>query len=272
MPNLLPTSPHRHFEDIKRTDDSGVEYWEARELMPLLGYSKWDNFKITINKAISSAKKAGQSPKYHFADASKKIIIAKGSPKQTTRIIEDFKLSRYGCYLIAQNGDPRKGAIALAQTYFAIQTRRQELMQNLNEDERRLFIRREIKEQNKQLFSTAKKIGVRDFGKFNNFGYLGLYDLPIQKIKDKKGLGKDDILDRAGSTELAANLFRITQTEEKIHHENITGQGRANITHLAVGKKVRDTIKAIGGTLPENLPPAPNIKSISNPGQPKLIK
>lgn len=271
MNPLLPTSPHHDFEQIKKNDLGGIEYWEARDLMKLLEYKNWRDFQNTIDKAIQSAKKAGQSPQNHFVHAGKMIKIASGSAKETTREIKDYKLSRYGCYLIAQNGDPRKQSIATAQTYFAIQTRRQELSQSSSDEYKRLYIREQVKKQNKKLFSTAHRAGVTDFGKFSNMGYLGLYGLSIPKIKQKKGIGKDEILDRAGSTELAANLFRITQTEEKIKRENITGQGKASITHYIVGTKVRKSIAEIGGTMPENLPSAPHIKNL-NPNQQKLLK
>ncbi len=265
------TAPHQNFEITKHIDESGFEYWTARELMELLGYSKWSNFKKIIEKAIISCSKSGQKISDHFPETSKKIIIATGTSKQTSRDIQDYKLSRYACYLIAQNGDPNKAPIAVAQTYFALQTRRQELFQSLNEDERRLFIRNEVKKQNKKLFSTAKKAGVKDFAAFNNFGYLGLYNQPLEKIKSSKNIGEDDILDRAGSTELAANLFRITQAEEKIKNEHLHGQGKANIAHFVVGKQVRKSIEEIGGTMPENLPPQPHIAKLKPKSQ-KLLK
>lgn len=267
----VPLSPHQDFEITKKFDIDGIEYWEARELMKLLGYGKWQHFQKVIDKAIISCKKSGQSPNYHFTYVSKKIKIATGSAKEAVRNIEDYKLSRYACYLIAQNGDSRKKQIALAQTYFAMQTRRQELLNFQNDEAKRLYIRQEVKKQNQKLFSTASKVGVTDFGKFNNLGYLGLYGLSIPKIKKKKGIGKDDILDRAGSTELAANLFRITQTDEKIKRERIKGQGKTSFAHYVVGSKVRHTIKELGGTMPEDLFPQTHIKRIKS-GQQKLIK
>ena len=228
---LMPSAPHKDFENIKKIDEDNAEYWEARELMPILGYDRWENFIKVIKRAKNACEESQQDISYHFRDATKMIIIAKNTSKETTRKINDYKLSRYACYLIAQNGDPRKAAIATAQTYFAVQTRRQEIFQNISSDKKRLFTRNEVKNQNLKLFITAKKAGVDNFGKFNNYGYLGLYGLKADGIKKKKNLGKDDILDRAGSTELAANLFRITQTDEKINKEQIVGEGKANVTH-----------------------------------------
>lgn len=212
---ITPTAPHKNFESIKRINEQGIEYWEARELMPLLGYTKWENFEKVINKAIEACKNSDQIEEYHFLGVRKMIKIAKNTPKETLRKVKDYHLSRYACYLIAQNGDSRKIDIATAQTYFAIQTRRQEIFEQMGADAKRLYIREEVKEHNKKLFKTAQKAGVNNFGKFNNYGYLGLYGLTAEEIKTKKGLGNDNILDRAGSTELAANLFRITQTDGK---------------------------------------------------------
>ena len=270
--DLAPKAPHKNFEDIKKVDENGVEYWEARELMPILGYLRWENSEQVVKKAIEACKNSEQSAKNHFRDVTKMIKIAKGSAKQAQRKIKDYKLSRYACYLIAQNGDPRKKEIAAAQTYFAVQTRRQEIYQQLEEDTKRLFIREEVKEQNKRLFSTAKHAGVKDFGKFNNMGYLGLYGMTLPKIKKKKGIGKDDVLDRAGATELAANLFRITQTDDKIRKNKIQGEGKASMTHYSVGAKVRKTIEEIGGEMPENLPSEKHIKRLKEKGNFKELK
>lgn len=271
MTDLIIKSPHKNFENIKKIDENGLEYWEARELMPLLEYIKWENFEIAINRAIESCRNSGQKIEDHFPEVRKMIIIASGSPKQTQRQIKDYRLSRYACYLIAQNGDPSKKAVALAQTYFAIQARKQEIFESLSEDEKRLFIRGEVKDHNKKLFTTAHKAGVRNFGRFNNSGYLGLYGLKKNQIQIKKNIGKDDVLDRAGAAELAANLFRITQTDEKLVKDQISGEENANKTHFIIGKKVRQTIEDIGGTMPENLPTQKHIKEIEK-NQRKLLK
>lgn len=263
MANEITLSgPNKDFEGIKKINKQGVEYWEARELMPLLGYAEWRKFAGVIKKAMNACEASEQDVKDHFVGAAKMIKIAKNTLKEAIRKIEDYHLSRYACYLIAQNGDPRKQEIAMAQTYFAVQTRKQEIFQQIGQDQKRLFIRKEVKDHNKKLFKTAQKAGVNNFGRFNNYGYLGLYGLITDDIKIKKGIGKDNILDRAGSTELAANLFRITQTDEKIIKDKISGEEKANTTHFDVGQKVRKTIKEIGGTMPENLKPEKHIKKI----------
>lgn len=264
-------SPNKSFEEIKKIDEKGVEYWEARELMPFLGYKKWENFeKIAIKKAIISCKKSNQTVKYHFADVGKMISIAKGTTRQAKRSVRDYKLSRYACYLIAQNGDANKIEIANAQTYFAVQTRKQEIFESLNKIEQRLFLRGKIKIHNKELNSTAQNAGVKNFGKFHDAGYLGLYGMHKKTLQKKKGIGKDDVLDRAGATELAANLFRITQTDDKIRNEKIKGEGHATFAHMVVGQKVRKTIAEIGGTMPENLPIEDNIKKLKIGREKKL--
>lgn len=246
-------SPNVNFEDIKKNDQDGVEYWEARELMLILEYTKWSNFENVIEKAKTACTLSEQSVPDHFADIGKMIQAGKGANKS----ILDYKLSRYACYLIAQNGDSSKPSIALAQTYFATQARRQELFESLTDDEKRLLTRGEVINHNKKLFKTAQDSGVRNFGKFNDAGYLGLYGLTSQQIQQRKQIGEDKILDRAGATELAANLFRITQTDEqlrsKLQEGGVIGESRASRAHFVVGGKVRKAIKDIGGTMPEEL-------------------
>ncbi|MCX6761959.1 MAG: DNA damage-inducible protein D [Candidatus Moranbacteria bacterium] len=261
---------HKDFESIKKIDKNGVEYWEARELMPLLGYKEWRKFEGAIQRAKDACGTSSQEVADHFVGADKMIKIARGTKKEAFRKIEDYRLSRYACYLIAQNGDPRKVEIAMAQTYFAVQTRKQEIFQELDQDQKRLFIRGEVKTHNKKLFDTAKKAGVSNFGKFNNYGYLGLYGLTVEEIKKKKEIGKDDVLDRAGATELAANLFRITQTDDKIIKEELFGEEPANATHFEVGRKVRNTIKDIGGTMPEELKAERHIKELEKARKKRL--
>jgi len=252
------SAPHKNFEKIKKLDENGIEYWEARELMPLLGYTRWENFEKVISKSKESSKKSDQTISNHFLDITKMVLIGSGAKRKR----KDYKLSRYACYLIAQNGDPQKQEIANAQTYFAIQTRRQEVFQQLEKSEQRLSLRGKIKTHNKELNTTAYRAGVKNFGKFNNAGYLGLYGMKAKSVQKKKRIDSDNVLDRAGATELAANLFRITQTDEKLKKEKIKGEGKATFTHIVVGQKVRKSIKDIGGTMPEDLSPEPHIKQL----------
>lgn len=247
-----------NFESIKKVDENGIEYWAARDFALELGYNKWENFDKVLNKAKQACIGSGQDIKNHFPDIRKMIKLAKNAVRE----IIDYKLSRYACYLIAQNGDSSKKEIALAQTYFAVQTRNQEIYQNLSNDEKRISARNEVKDKNKILFSTARLASVSNFGKFNDAGYKGLYTMPLSEIETKKGIRKGELLDRAGGTELAANLFRITQTEDKLKRENIKGDIDAQKTHFNIGKKVRQTIKEIGGDMPENLRPERHIKEI----------
>jgi DNA-damage-inducible protein D len=225
-----------------------------------LGYEKWQNAEEVIARAAKACMNSGQSVDNHFTGFSKMVEIGSGSVRE----VRDWKLDRYACYLIAQNGDPKKPEIATAQTYFAIQTRKQELFENISEADKRLFIRGEVSSENKKLFGTAKGAGVTKFGSFNDAGYKGLYGMSLASIESKKGIKKGELLDRAGTTELAANLFRITQTDEKIRKDNIRGDVMASRTHFMVGGKVRQTIKDIGGTLPENLQPEKHIKELKN--------
>jgi DNA-damage-inducible protein D len=255
---IVLSGPHKDFEGIKKVDENGVEYWDARELMPLLGYEQWRRFDEVIKKAEVACINSGQDTKNHFADAGKMVDIGSG----TVREVADYKLDRYACYLIAQNGDSRKDEIAQAQTYFALQTRRQEIFEKLSDAEKRIFIRGEVSMHNKELFKTARRAGVSKFGMFNDAGYRGLYGMPLADIEKKKGVRKGELLDRAGSTELAANLFRITQTDEKIKKDNVQGQENASRVHFKVGGKIRETIKDIGGMMPEHLPVEKHIKDV----------
>ena len=264
----------RNFEEIKHTDEDGVEFWYARELMPVLQYTKWQNFKKIIEKAMISCKNSEISTKNCFTDISKPIISGRGKEEW----IEDYKLTRYACYLIAQNGDSRKKVIALAQTYFAVQTRRQELSEKeysmLTEDEKRFYQRDLARKGNYTLNQTAKKAGVKNFDKFHNAGYKGLYNgETADDIAKRKGLRyREDILDNMGSEELAANFFRITQTESKLRKDKVDTENRACNTHNKIGKIVREAIKKAGGTMPEDLPtPEKSLKELEkeNRNKPK---
>jgi DNA-damage-inducible protein D len=251
----MDTTP---FEKIKRVTEYGAEYWIARELMELLGYDTWRRFDDAINRAMESCNTAGGDASQEFLPAPAKTVEVGGRPGK------DYILSRYACYLIAQNGDPTKKEIANAQTYFAIQARKQEVQEARLEDKKRVMLREEMKRHNTNLASAAKQAGViqpYDYAVFQNFGYQGLYGgLGMQDIHKKKGLKKSQkILDHMGSEELAANLFRTTQAEAKLRRENTKGRGNANQLHKEVGAMVRKTIQEIGGTMPENLPAAEGI-------------
>ena len=239
---------------IRHVADDGREYWSARDLMPVLEYQSWAKFKSVIGKAMDACQNSGISLDDHFAQTGKMVEIGSGAQRQ----VADYQLSRYACYLIVQNGDPSKPVIASGQTYFALQTRRQELaddatFQQLDEDKKRIFLRNELKKHNKQLVATATH---KDFAIFQNHGYKGLYGgLDAKGIHRKKNLkSSQKVLDHMGSTELAANLFRATQTDEKLRRENISGKNQANSAHREVGAKVRSTIEELGGTMPEDLP------------------
>lgn len=248
------------FEALKQANEHGAEYWSARSLQSLLGYSQWRRFEQAIERGITSCKESGNPPEHHFAGAGKPIAGGKGA----VQMVDDYQLSRFACYLIAQNGDPRKPEIAGAQKYFAIQTRRQELSDQAAADTERLELRRQTAEEFKALSGAAQQAGVQNrmFGIFHDAGYKGLYGgIGNEAIKKKKGIpDKENLMDRMDATELAANQFRMTQTREKLKRENIHNQQQAIETHRLVGKEVRDAIGRIGGTLPEQIAPAEHIK------------
>lgn len=269
---------HATFEEIRQFDADGNEFWSARDLAPLLEYQDWRNFMQVVDKARLACGQSGRLVDDHFGDVTKMVPIGSGAQ----RPVPDVHLSRYACYLIVQNGDPSKPVIANGQTYFAMQTRRQELADDakfarLNEDEKRLAIRNELATHNKHLAAAAKDAGVEtslDYAIFQDHGYKGLYGgLGNKEIHARKGLKKSQkILDHMGSTELAANLFRATQTEEKLRRDGVRGKQKANQTHFEVGRKVRQTIDELGGTMPENLPkPESSIQQIAS-AQKKLAK
>ena len=263
--NEIKEYTEKVFEEIKRIDDDGNEYWLARELMPLLEYTEWRKFKGVINKAIINCKSSNYNVLDHFVGADKMISIAKGARRR----IKDYKLSRYACYLVVLNCDPRKEVIALAKTYFAIQTRKQELSEReyseLTEDEKRFYQRDLTRKGNYSLNIAARNAGVKNFDRFHNAGYKGLYNgETANDIAKRKGLRyREDILDNMGSEELGANLFRITQTEAALREDNIFGENNANKTHYDIGKNIRETIKKNHRTMPENLPtPEKSLKEL----------
>ena len=266
---------NQNFEDIKHIDENGIEYWNARELQVVLDYKEWRKFENVIKKAIDACENSGISAFEHFVGADKTIQMPKGA----TKSIKEYKLTRYACYLIAQNGDPRKEVIALAQTYFAIQTRKQEISEkeysSLTEDEKRFYQRNLTRKGNYSLNQAAKNAGVKNFDKFHNSGYKGLYNgETADAIAKRKGLRyREDILDNMGSEELAANLFRITQTESKLKRDNISTEKEANKTHYNIGKNIREVIAKNGGTMPEDLPtPKKSLKQLEKDNRKKLIK
>ena len=253
--NELKEYTERLFEDIKHIDENGNEFWYARELQMTLGYKRWDKFCNVIEEATIACKQSDYVVLDHFSQVGKMVQIGSGAKRSQI----DYKLSRYACYLIAQNGDSRKKVIALAQTYFAIQTRRQELSEkeysSLSEDEKRLYQRNLTRKGNYSLNIAAKNAGVKNFDRFHNSGYKGLYNgETANDIAKRKGLRyREDILDNMCSEELAANLFRITQTESKLKKDNVKLEKTANETHFNIGKNIREVIIKNGGTLPEDL-------------------
>ena len=260
------------FEQIRRTNPAGNEFWSSRDFARVLGYNDYRNFEAVIAKARTACFNSGQRVEDHFVEITDMIAIGKGGQ----RPVQTVMMSRYACYLVIQNADPAKEIVAVGQTYFAIQTRRQELSDQEIEDQRRLTIRSELRMHNSQLADAAKGAGViepRDYAIFQNHGYIGLYGgLGAQDIHARKGLKKgEQILDHMGSTELAANLFRATQAEEKLRREKIVDKAKANRAHREVGAKVRQTIKELGGTMPEHLPTAESIKRLESKAK-KTIK
>lgn len=265
------------FESIKHYNENGQEYWLARELQSVLEYTQWRRFFDTIERAKLACANSGYDVDDHFADVGKMVEIGSGAQRE----VDDVMLSRYACYLIVMNGDPRKEVIAVGQTYFAVKTQQQELIDHydeLTEDQKRIAIRREMKSHNKSLAEAAHNAGVidtRDYAIFQNKGYQGLYGgLTAKDIHARKGLKKgEQILDHMGSTELAANLFRATQTDEKLRRENIQGREKAYETHYEVGKTVRKTIQELGGTMPEDLPtPEKSVKQLESEQKKKRLK
>lgn len=261
------------FERIKRTNDAGIEFWSSREFARVLGYGDYRNFGGVIEKARLACFNSGHRIEDHFVDVTEMIEIGKGGRRPVKTVL----MSRYGCYLAIQNADPKKEIVAHGQTYFAIQTRRQELADEHIEEGRRLLLRAEMRRHNVQLADAAKNAGVvepRDYAIFQNHGYMGLYGgLKQGDIHRRKGLKKSQkILDHMGSTELAANLFRATQAEEKLRRDKVKGKDAANLTHQEVGAKVRQTIKELGGTMPEDLPTVESIKKVETRQRKKLGK
>ena len=263
--NNIKEYNNKTFENIKHTDEYGKEFWYARELQNVLDYKEWRKFENVINKAKEACKNSNINITDHFGGADKMINLAKGAKRK----INDYKLSRYACYLIAQNGDNRKSVIALAQTYFAIQTRKQELSEKeyseLTEDEKRFYRRRQTKDGNKILYKVARKKGVKNFDRFTNAGYKGLYNgETANDIAKRKGLRyREDILDNMSSVELGANVFRITQTEALLEKQKEANEQAATNTHYKVGKTIRKAIKELGGTMLEDLPtPKKSLKEL----------
>lgn len=275
--NELIKYSEQTFESIKHVNEYGEEYWLARELQPVLEYAQWRRFSDAIERAKLACKNSGFAVEDHFADVGKMVDIGSGAERE----IDDVMLSRYACYLIVMNGDPRKEVIAIGQSYFAVKTRQQELIDNyeqMTEDQKRLAIRNEMIAHNKSLAEAAQMAGIadqREYAIFQNKGYQGLYGgLGAKEIHARKGLKKSQkILDHMGSTELAANLFRATQTDEKLRRENIQGKQAAYDTHYQVGKKVRQTIQELGGTMPEDLPtPQKSIAQIEREQEKRKLK
>lgn len=249
----------QHIERGKLRHKNGEEYWMGRDVQRALGYTKWSNFEKVIEKARLACDNSGIPSRKHFAEVGNKVEAGSGAlvPKK------EYCLTRYACYLITMNGDVSKPEIATAQTYFAVQTRRQEVQDMVIGEDRRILLRERVRKANKSLFGAAKASGVRSFGVFQGAGYLGLYDMNVSDIKHRKNIPlKDELLDRADRTELAANEFRITQTEDKLKRDRVNSETLAKDVHYRVGRQVRKAIADVGGVMPENLPAVPDIKTI----------
>lgn len=260
---------NKRLDAAKRNAKGGGEYWMARDIQEFLGYEQWRNFEDVIVRARKACESAGVNSGDHFAETSNMVPVGSGAMRDR----KDFFLTRYACYLIAMNGDTSKPEIGIAQTYFAVQTRRMEIQDAQEAIETRIELRNRVRSANKDLSSVAKNAGVQRFDIFHDAGYKGLYGMGLRDIKQHKGIEKkDDLLDRAGRAELAANEFRITQAEQKIVREGIKGQEEATKTHKEVGKEVRDTIKKLGGTMPEDLPVETSLKKLKKPTDKKKLK
>ena len=277
MNNLIKTEnfSNKNFEDIKHIDENGIEFWYARELMKVLSYKDWRYFDAVIEKAKVACKNSGITEFDHFVVDNKMVEIGSNAKREQ----KDYKLTRYACYVIAQNANPRLKIVALAQTYFAVQTRKQEINEkeysSLTEDEKRLYQRDLTRKGNYSLNQAAKTAGVKNFDRFHNAGYKGLYNgETADDIAKRKGLRyREDILDNMGSDELIANLFRISQTEQKLKRNNVKTEKEANDTHYEVGAKVRKTIKELGGTMPEDFPtPKKSLKQLEKENKKSLKK
>jgi len=254
-------------EAIKGFTAKGIEFWTARDLMPILGYARWENFNEAIGRAIVAFDAAQESSSHHFRETTKMVGIGSGVERE----VSDYYLSRPACYIIAMNGESSKPEIAEAQKYFAIQTRRMEKLERLIGNQRRVALRNRVKDRNLKLNSTAHQAGVKRFPIFHGAGIRAMYEMRLSEIRERRGIGeKEDWLDRQGIEELAANEFRITQTEAKIRRENIKGEQSAINAHAQVGREVRQTIKRLGNTMPEELPAEPPIREIEKSLGPAL--
>jgi DNA-damage-inducible protein D len=261
MESLRPT-----FDGLKRLSPNGGEYWMARDLQGPLGYVRWENFEDVINKACMACESSGVDPDNHILQTAKMVPIGSGAQRGRG----DYYLSRYGAYLVAMNGDPKLPQIAAAQTYFAIQTRRQELAdQSRGDVGKRIELRERVRDANKHLGKAAKASGVQNYALFHAAGYRGLYGMSLKEIKERKQIGKDDLLDRAGRAELAMNEFRITQAEQALIRKNVRGDSKARETHKEVAEVVRKTVADLGGTMPEDLPAEPSVRKLATPSKRK---